>query len=216
MQLSKIEILVYKLLPNFLLIRIFKLLPKYKFFRDTANTQTPISFNLWYNQKVKGHCKDAYWPVHKNSQVNDPKNIYCGIETSPGYSPGCYIQAKGKIYIGDYTQIAANVGIVSSNHLLEDSRKHKIEEIHIGKYCWIGMGAVIMPGVTLGDYTIVGAGAVVTKSFPEGFCVIGGNPARLIKEIDKEKCVFYKSDYEYNGYIKNSDFEAFRKKNLNI
>lgn len=216
MKLNKYEILIYKIVPNFILVRTLKLFPKFKFFQETSQTQTPISFNLWYNQKVKGHCRNAYWPVHVNSQVNDAENIYCGIETSPGYSPGCYIQAKGKIYIGDYTQIAANVGIISSNHLLEDSRMHKIDEVHIGKYCWIGMGAIIMPGVTLGDYTIVGAGAIVTKSFPEGYSVIGGNPARLIKQIDREKCVFHKSDYEYNGYIKSCDFEQFRKKNLNI
>ena len=43
---------------------------------------------------------------------------------------------------------------------------------------------MILPGVTLGDNTIVGAGAVVTKSFPEGHCVIAGNPARKIKDID--------------------------------
>ena len=35
----------------------------------------------------------------------------------------------------------------------------------------------------LGDNTVVGAGAVVTRSFPEGHCVIGGNPARKIKDI---------------------------------
>lgn len=216
MNLSRIEILLYKLIPNFILIRTLKFFPKFKFFEETLETQTPISFNMWYNQKVKGHCQEAYWPVHKNSQVNDPKNIHCGIETSPGYSPGCYIQAKGKIFIGDYTQIAANVGIISSNHLLEDNREHKVEEVTIGKYSWIGMGALIMPGVTLGDYTIVGAGSVVTKSFPDGYAVIAGNPAKFIKSIDREKCIYHRSIYEYNGYIKNSEFESFRKKNLNI
>lgn len=57
----------------------------------------------------------------------------------------------------------------------------------IGRNCWIGMNAVILPGVKLGDYTIVGAGAVVTHSFPEGYCVIGGVPAKKIKDLDKDK-----------------------------
>jgi len=34
----------------------------------------------------------------------------------------------------------------------------------------------------------VGAGAVVTKSFPEGYCVIAGNPAKLIKHLNKTEC----------------------------
>ena len=46
------------------------------------------------------------------------------------------------------------------------------------------MNAVILPGVELGEKTVVGAGAVVTKSFKEGHCVIGGNPAKLIKKLE--------------------------------
>jgi acetyltransferase-like isoleucine patch superfamily enzyme len=50
------------------------------------------------------------------------------------------------------------------------------------------MGAIVLPSVKLGDFTIVGAGAVVTKSFPEGYCVIAGNPARIIKQLNKTEC----------------------------
>lgn len=216
MKTNRIERYVYLIIPNFILRRILPLFSKFNFFGETKNTQTPISFDLWYNHQVKGHCSNTYWPVHTTSQVYNPKNIYCGIETSPGFSQGNYIQAIGKIYIGDYTQIAANVGIISANHKLEDNRKHIVKDVKIGKYCWIGFGAVIMPGVVLGDYTIVAAGAIVTKSFVDGYSVIGGNPAKIIKSIDKEACVFHKSEYEYNGYIKNSDFEIFKKKHLNI
>lgn len=47
------------------------------------------------------------------------------------------------------------------------------------------MNSVVLPGCHLGPYTIVGAGAVVTKSFPEGHCVIVGNPARIIRHLEK-------------------------------
>ena len=46
------------------------------------------------------------------------------------------------------------------------------------------MNAMIMPGVSLGDNTVVAAGAIVTKSFIDGFCVVGGNPAKIIKRIN--------------------------------
>ena len=49
------------------------------------------------------------------------------------------------------------------------------------------MNSVILPGVKLGTRTIVAAGSVVTKSFPEGYCVIAGSPAKIIRYLDKEK-----------------------------
>ena len=214
--LSKLERIILMAIPNFILRRVLLRFKKYDFLKNTINTQTPIYFDMWYNQKVKGHCQSAYWPIHPTSIVGNFQNIYCGIETNPGYSPGNYIQAFGKIFIDDYTQIGPNVGIISSNHDLYNNSSHIINEVRIGKYCWIGMNSVVLPGVVMGDFTIVGAGSVVTKSFPDGFCVIGGNPAKLIKKIEKEKCVRSKSNYEYNGYIKHQNFELYRKEFLNI
>lgn len=194
--------------------KFLSLFPYFSFFKETKNTQTPVTFSLWFHQKVLGYNYQAYWPIHHSSVVGGVENIIVGIETCPGYMPGCYIQAKGKIDIGDYTQISSNVGLISSNHSLFDSRKHEIESISIGKYCWIGMGAIILPGVVLGDFTVVGAGSIVTKSFEDGYVVIAGNPAKLIKKIDKKLCIPFKSKFEYNGYIKSSKFNAFRKNKL--
>jgi len=78
------------------------------------------------------------------------------------------------------------------------------------------MNAVILPGVVLGDFTIVGAGAIVTKSFPEGYCVIAGNPAKVIRQLDPTKCKRYKSYPEYIGFIRRKNFEQYRKKNLRV
>jgi len=78
------------------------------------------------------------------------------------------------------------------------------------------MTSTVLPGGELGDYTIVGAGSVVTKSFPEGYCVIAGNPARRIKQLDRDKCVLHRSLYEYNGYIPSSRFEVFRRRRLKV
>jgi acetyltransferase-like isoleucine patch superfamily enzyme len=191
---------------------ISKNIPFLRVFYETQFTQVPIKYSMWIRQKIFLQ-NNAYFPIHKNSIVTGIKNIYAGIEVSPGYSPGCYIQGIGKIYIGDYTQIAPNVGIISANHDSYDNSKHIPSSVYIGKYCWIGMGAIILPGVILGDYTIVGAGSIVTKSFIDGYCIIGGNPAKLIKKLDANKCVFHKSKYEYNGYIKSAKFEKYIRNN---
>ena len=184
-------------------------------FYETRNTQTPITFSMWFSQKVLGRNYEAYWPIHKTSTVSGVRNIIAGVEVSPGMSPGCYIQGIGKIAIGDYTQIAPNVGIISANHELTDNRKHDVKSVKIGKYCWLGMGTVVLPGVVLGDYTVVAAGAIVSKSFPDGYCVIGGNPAKILKTLNKDECVEHKSKYEYCGYVKKKNFEKYAKQYLN-
>jgi acetyltransferase-like isoleucine patch superfamily enzyme len=53
----------------------------------------------------------------------------------------------------------------------------------IGEDCWFGGNAIVLPGVTIGRGVTVGAGSVVTKDIPD-FCVVAGNPARVIRKID--------------------------------
>lgn len=215
-KISRLTGFVLNLIPKEILKIIIIKLKIFKYIEETRNTQVPVTFDHWYVQQVKRHCPQVYWPVHPTSTVVCPEKIYCGIETSPGYMPGNYIQGYGEIYVGDYTQIGPNVGIISSNHGLTDNRIAEFSAVRIGKYCWIGMGAIILPGVELGDYTIVAAGAVVTKSFQHGYCVLGGVPARQIRMLDKNECIRHQSQYEYNGYIPSKDFENYRKKYLKI
>ncbi len=203
-------------LPYRLLRKLLVQLPAFRFDRETRVTQTPATFENWWSQYILGYNRGPYWPVDRSSRVTGWQNILIGVETSPGLMPGCYIQAIGRISIGDYTQIAANVGIISANHDHYDNRKHIPKDITIGKYCWIGMGAVILPGVTLGDFTIVGANAVVTKSFPDGHCVLAGAPCRILKELDSNRCVRHQSPHEYHGFIPKNKFEAFRAKYLTL
>jgi acetyltransferase-like isoleucine patch superfamily enzyme len=56
--------------------------------------------------------------------------------------------------------------------------------IHLCKNCQIGMGSIIMPGVTVGEGAIVGARSVVTKDVP-AWTVVTGSPARVVKEIEE-------------------------------
>lgn len=50
----------------------------------------------------------------------------------------------------------------------------------IGNDVWIGMEAIVMPGVTVGDGAIIGARAVVASDVPP-YTVVAGNPARPVK-----------------------------------
>ena len=126
------------------------------------------------------------FPISPFNSIVNAKNIIFDLNDINNFQgSGKYFQAIGnsKIYIGTGTLIANNVGIITTNHDHKNPKNHlKGEDVKIGKNCWIGMNAMILPGVFLGDNTIVGAGAVVTKSFIEGNCVIAGNPAKIIKK----------------------------------
>ena len=199
---------------------IIALLIKLKYFHfisNTINTDAPITFQTWFWQKVIGFNGGVYWPMHHASIASYAKRVQIGIETNPGLNPGCYIHGVNRIYIGDYTQFGPNVGLMSGNHDFYDFRKQKdAKPIRIGKHCWIGMGVVVMPEVELGDFTIVGAGSIVTKSFPEGKCVIAGNPARKIKDLDTEQCIYFSTENPYVGYMRASDFETFKQNKLDV
>lgn len=104
------------------------------------------------------------------------------------------ISGKGKLSIGDGTTISANVFISNVDHEYRDVSKSVMEQqllfkdTQIGNSCFIGYGAVILPGTILGDHCIVGANAVVRGSYP-GNCVLAGNPAKIIKKYNLElKC----------------------------
>lgn len=200
------------------ILLVTKCMSRFNFLYETSDYQNQVNFKFWWKQKMYGTAenKAAYWPVHSTSQVYDVANINVGVDAYPGIMGGCYITGKGGLVIGDYTQIAPNVVIVTANHNLYDSRKHIAAPVNIGKYCWLGAGCKVMPGVTLGEFTIVAAGAVVTKSFEEGYCVIAGVPAKKIKELNKNLCIPFENKKKYKGYIAADKFDAYRKKYLNF
>lgn len=155
---------------------------------------------------------NIYWPTHKNSVVRG--RIIIGKCARVGHRPGCYIQGRGKVFIGDYAEIAPNCVIISGNHGLQDHSVVDRRETIVGDYCWLASSSNILAGVVLGPRTVVGAGSVVTKSFPEGYCVIAGNPARLIKKLDKDSFVPEKLEHEYYGYVPAAKFPAYYRKHL--
>ena len=196
---------------------IKKLIPFYTAYsRSTKSTIHNQSYWSYVLFRLSGRCNGGgYFPVHSTCTIANMRKIYVGINSTVA-RPGCYLQGAGTIRFGDYVQLAPNVGILSANHDLYDQRKYNVAPIVIGDYSWIGMNSIVTAGVTLGPRTIVAAGAVVTKSFPEGFCVLAGVPAKVVKYLDKEKFVPWHYEQEYYGYISKDKFESVRKKYLDI
>lgn len=105
---------------------------------------------------------------------------------------GSHVIADTTVTIGPDTYCGPYVYITSTNHSYDDTDEPvgrqwpRMEPVTIGPGCWIGTGAVILPGTRLGRNVVVGAGAVVRGEVPD-HAVVAGAPARVVRSWDPEK-----------------------------
>lgn len=131
-------------------------------------------------------------PFHSNwggRHVHFGNNVYCNF--------GVTMVDDTHIYVGDCTMFGPNVIIATAGHPILPELREKAYQynapVHIGRNCWIGAGAIIVPGITIGENSVIGAGSVVTKDIPPN-SVAAGNPCRLIREInDRDKEFYFKN-----------------------
>ncbi len=131
-------------------------------------------------------------PFYSNfggGHVHFGNHVYCNF--------GVTMVDDTHIYVGDGTMFAPNVVVATAGHpILPELRERAYQynsAVHIGKNCWIGAGALIMPGVTVGDNSVIGAGSVVTKDIPPNVVAVG-NPCRVLREIGEHDREFYFKD----------------------
>ncbi|GAB3255365.1 acyltransferase [Larkinella harenae] len=103
----------------------------------------------------------------------------------------------GPVTIGNDVIIAQHVVFSGLNHSYEDVRQSiraqpvVTRPIVVEDECWIGANAVITAGVTIGRHSVVAGGSVVTRNVPP-YSVVGGNPARLLKQYDASENAWVK------------------------
>ena len=138
-------------------------------------------------------------PLHSNwggHHVHFGKNIYANYNLT--------LVDDTHIYVGDYTMFGPNVTIATAGHpILPELRQQGYQynaPVRIGKNCWIGAGALIMPGVTIGDNVVIGAGSVVTKDIPDNVVAVG-NPCRVMREVGEKDRTFYFKDMRIDPEI---------------
>lgn len=105
-----------------------------------------------------------------------------------------------EIFVGDDTMFGPNVTVCTAAHPvapeLRGSSPYEFNlPIRIGRNCWIGAGAIVLPGVSIGDDSVIGAGSVVTKDVPSGVVAVG-NPCRVLREIGERDRRYYAKDRE--------------------
>jgi acetyltransferase-like isoleucine patch superfamily enzyme len=105
-----------------------------------------------------------------------------GLEMGPRATIGqdCYIDARGGVRLESDASISRGVSVLTCEHVIDDPLFDVVmEAVHFGSRSWVGLGAIVLPGVQVGEGAVVAAGAVVTKSV-EPYTVVGGVPARPI------------------------------------
>ena len=146
------------------------------------------------NSKYIKIGKNVYIRSHSRLEVvlgntKSNKNPMLFIGDNTNIEQGAHITCGGSLYIGNNCSITPYVTITDIKHEYEDintpvkMQKLSFFETIINDDCFIGTGAVILPGAHIGKHSVVGANSVVMGSFPE-YSVIAGNPAKLIKKYD--------------------------------
>ncbi len=97
----------------------------------------------------------------------------------------------GPVTMQDHIMTAQNVVISGMDHGFGDVTKAfryqpcTVAEISIGEGCWIGANVVITSGIQIGKYAVIAAGSVVTRNVPD-YSMVGGNPAKLLKQYNHQ------------------------------
>lgn len=116
--------------------------------------------------------------IMKDNTFMSPRGLSIGNYTH--INRGCTIDARGGITIGNSVSISHNVCLMTGGHDYKSSNFQGVyKRIVIEDHVWIGVGAIILQGVTIGRGAVVCAGAVVTKDVPP-HSIVGGIPAKVI------------------------------------
>lgn len=153
-------------------------------------------------EKRQSLLKDMFAEIGENCYIEPPfhsnwggrnihfgNNIYCNFNAT--------LVDDTHIYVGDNTMFGPNVTVATAGHPINaELRKQGYQynaPVRIGKNCWIGAGALILPGVTIGDNVVIGAGSVVTKDVPSNVVAVG-NPCKVLRQVGEKDNIYYFKD----------------------
>lgn len=141
--------------------------------KASASIGSHCTFRSQSTSNLIGINRPCIISVHQLGNLRIGKN--CGFS---GTVIGCFKE----IIIDDDVRCGANTLITDSDWHLDDPRSGLPKAIHIHRNVWLGVGSMILKGVTIGENSIIGAGSVVTKSILPNV-VAGGNPCKIIKNL---------------------------------
>jgi len=122
-----------------------------------------LRFNVKYRFAFRGQDFDPSFRCDNFRGFIFGKRCYVG--------PGCHFDALGGIRLDDFAIVGPHVRILSYNHdfrsdIIPYGPHNDLRPVRIGKGCWIGMQALILPGSDIGEGSVVAAGSIVRGIIP--------------------------------------------------
>ncbi|SIQ95826.1 maltose O-acetyltransferase [Haladaptatus litoreus] len=153
-------------------------------FNNTAETE---------HEKRRSLLRELFGSTEGSVEAKPPFRCDYGynIHVGDGFFANfdCVILDVCRVEIGQNCLLGPGVHIYTATHPIDAQTRIEGPEygkpVTIGDNVWIGGRAIINPGVTIGDNVVISSGAVVTDDVPDDV-VVGGNPAKVIKELEAE------------------------------
>lgn len=168
---------------------------------DRVGPDIPLTHWLLHSQRLgRWLCERKFARFEQGACMRPHTYAVCTSNISIGRNvvvrPGCMLfageDAHGKIVIEDDVLFSTGVKIYCDDHEFADPNLpiwrqgfRKTLPVTIKRGAWLGVGAVILPGVTVGENAVIGAGAVVNRSIPDRAVAVGV-PARVVKRIGSD------------------------------
>jgi acetyltransferase-like isoleucine patch superfamily enzyme len=103
-----------------------------------------------------------------------------------------YIDCSNLVHIGEFTTVAGTRSQILT-HAIDVRRNRQLSApVHVGRYCFVGTGCVILKGSRLPDYSVLAANSCLSRSFEETFGLYSGVPATRVRDLDRDALYFHR------------------------
>lgn len=135
---------------------------------------------------IMGHNVANDVIFYSSSEIIGNVKVRIGSGSFVGHR-SLFMGGNSQIIIGTNCDISSNVSLITGSHKISEYGRRAgdgfSKDITIGNNVWIGYGAILLSNIKIGDGSIVAAGSLVNKDVPPN-CIVGGNPARIIKYLN--------------------------------